>query len=799
RFSNDVTRPYVAVLTRKTGPYTELVQSGAYDLALGAYFDTGDIGELEEMIAFAAGQSVLSGRAITEVFNEWAVSYGAFYRNIPAERRAGMRYEPISPEEFRKKLSGIQAGITDNACKVTTGDNTYLIEDENMRKVAAGTEEKSISIKRFERTLNLLGRFQNMQSNRYKMAAYVTAFILLFPSPAWAAGFFSTLLTGLSMLPTVILAIAVIVYGKKYFKKGFAALISARPAQEKEDSPAAVPASPEGAFRDAVSGAVAGGMAFVLLYFASRSDPAWLNDAFSTVPGFLFEAGTIFVVLAAVWLLRAVNAVYRLSYETIKEREKSRVRVLRSHTRALPAFISGLMTGAVSAVNFYFALRFFGQSQVHDFFRVTGGFVDQITGGILLIPAVIFGIGAARYLLEARTTFNANSIRKMRDVFKGKTGGVTPAVKKLKNDTSSGRDIFRTVIGISSGIYDKLKDRSEWKRFLSLVPEGVLIVSIDTARGEGAALRELDKKTRGIKCVSILVADDVINIEGPVDIIVEELAEIVTDLSIKAREDMIRLLDPGISALTEENVRTIKDIGSLENIMKALVRAHPDASSVELTEKSIYDLRIDRIYKDNRIDYVSGECGSLQPAGDDETGGVRRFTVTAVDKVFDLKLLAGSIGERRKAMKVTDPERDPVKDFVIIRSDEITRNNIAEVLDVTGLGEYLSPKRIIIRKANETLTPEQVLEIIEAKTGEMVRMKQVAIGQRAGIIHIDESAPGYLFSADNPDGLLLVRLEGGIISQLYRMVVGIISNNDDMPEWMPDEKTLTRITVNGKT
>ena len=139
KFHGDEDRPYVAVLTKKTGPYGDLVRSGECDLALATYFDTGDLARFEEVIAFAAGQCVLEGDDLDDELSGWGSSYRGFYNSLPAKRRAAMAREPVDPSGFEALLAGLRVGkIEGGECSVFIGDREYRVSEDEVTLRKAG-------------------------------------------------------------------------------------------------------------------------------------------------------------------------------------------------------------------------------------------------------------------------------------------------------------------------------------------------------------------------------------------------------------------------------------------------------------------------------------------------------------------------------------------------------------------------------------------------------------------------------------------------------------------------------------
>ncbi|MDD3089277.1 MAG: hypothetical protein PHT95_04950, partial [Candidatus Omnitrophica bacterium] len=127
KYNKDGERPYVAVLTKKAGPYREAARGSGY-LALESYFDTGDITNLEEMIAFALGQSRISGKDPQKEISNWVASYREAYEAIPRARKELMAEPPVTPGRFEEFLvSSVVDGASDEACTVTIGGNVYRV------------------------------------------------------------------------------------------------------------------------------------------------------------------------------------------------------------------------------------------------------------------------------------------------------------------------------------------------------------------------------------------------------------------------------------------------------------------------------------------------------------------------------------------------------------------------------------------------------------------------------------------------------------------------------------------------
>jgi hypothetical protein len=221
-----------------------------------------------------------------------------------------------------------------------------------------------------------------------------------------------------------------------------------------------------------------------------------------------------------------------------------------------------------------------------------------------------------------------------------------------------------------------------------------------------------------------------------------------------------------------------------------------------LGEKSIYDIRIKKVYDMHRKEYSQrlGEYLSRSAAGTE-----RDIMVSVVDNALDMKVLAEAIRERR--LKVPAGKVDPITDYVIVSSkvfDEVVTagdrdasgyreaklQGIKALLGETGLEDILEEDKVIILEdATREQTPESVLDWIADREGIQIDdedmmenlKKRTAIGQKSEIITIDDKNPSELFKGKN--GLVFVQqVPGkGIASQMYRIMLEIRANNGRMP------------------
>lgn len=159
RYYRDSERPYVAILTKKDGPYRELVSAGEYDLALEAYFATGNIDDLSGMIAFAVGQSILSGKDVDGVIDEWMGIYREAYEGIYPARKKKAASGIITPEEFSARFDSLEiARISHGVCNVYIAGKVYRVSKDRMDVSSSVPRETGKSVGR-NRVLGKIRKF----------------------------------------------------------------------------------------------------------------------------------------------------------------------------------------------------------------------------------------------------------------------------------------------------------------------------------------------------------------------------------------------------------------------------------------------------------------------------------------------------------------------------------------------------------------------------------------------------------------------------------------------------------------
>jgi hypothetical protein len=320
----------------------------------------------------------------------------------------------------------------------------------------------------------------------------------------------------------------------------------------------------------------------------------------------------------------------------------------------------------------------------------------------------------------------------------------------------------------------------------------IVFLKDDTKQG---MLDELNRATLGQRTIATIMDIGVVNDMARESetgwLELESLTTIMSEFADRARTDIIRLMNPEETSFNAKTVREIKDIGKLREILTINVRLFPDAASFDLAGKSVFDMRINRISEKYHTDY-SEETAAMLNAISEDSGLRGRYMVSAVDNMADLRLIGESISERRRSMKV-EREEDPVRDIVILKNKDISeienasekRMAIAKLMEISGLSGYISPDKVVVIDPEDTLSPENVMELISVMTGEDVSPNQVSIGSKAGVVDVNTTNPGELFDPNSRENLLLVQLGEdpvtageGLVSQLYRLTMELTVNKE---------------------
>ncbi|MFH1878195.1 MAG: hypothetical protein ABH883_05250, partial [Candidatus Omnitrophota bacterium] len=285
---------------------------------------------------------------------------------------------------------------------------------------------------------------------------------------------------------------------------------------------------------------------------------------------------------------------------------------------------------------------------------------------------------------------------------------------------------------------------------------------------------------------------------------IEDIDGILKDFAGKTRRDIISLTHPEITSLTPRNIRKIKNIDKLRYFSGVLVRLFDDMESLELSEKSVYSLRLDRVHAARALSRMRLSVDAREYAAMSE-GENRKYLSIAVDgeNPAGLRLIADSIaGIGLDAKRV----KEAVSGFIQVRiktslKPDGTRRTDAEkaalrdrVMANTGLDKYLDAKNVLIVEGDESLA--ETLETVRKTFPLAEKNSRVIIGdtrdlsEKETAVLMSEDAPLYVQMAPNEKGvsgvsshLLYAMLEIALKGKDINSTIGSVASREGCPNW----------------
>ncbi|KJJ84264.1 conserved hypothetical protein, membrane [Candidatus Omnitrophus magneticus] len=172
KFEDGKSRPYAAILTRKSGRYKKIAENDGYNLAIKTYFDSDSMSGIQESLVFSLGASFFDGRNIDDTRRLWTANYEREYNAIPKIRRDAMNVSPIAPEIFKNELYKIKIKLLGNGetCEVKCGNNIYVLKKDSfeMSCVRAVSDSNfSVAVKQVFEKLNIFLALARKKINKY--------------------------------------------------------------------------------------------------------------------------------------------------------------------------------------------------------------------------------------------------------------------------------------------------------------------------------------------------------------------------------------------------------------------------------------------------------------------------------------------------------------------------------------------------------------------------------------------------------------------------------------------------------
>ena len=364
-------------------------------------------------------------------------------------------------------------------------------------------------------------------------------------------------------------------------------------------------------------------------------------------------------------------------------------------------------------------------------------------------------------------------------------------------------DGFVLSMGISAKVYNALSEDNVVELCSRTGIQRLVPILSDNP---GEMISELNKATMGEKGLSALIdpsATEEILVMlkmGKADVLqlLGTLEPIMRDFAVKAEKDIVRLMNPEKANITtEELLQKIRkegvDINEYNSILSVHARILPEMESLELADKSIFDMRINNLNTKILATFVlsGGAMAMLQdisalplaevtmekaPAADaqplinDVEKNEKRYVSVSARNLAEMRC----IGEGIRRMGL-DKERASAFIQVRVTDSNVTEENLDRFLEDTGLGLYLERKNVVIVDL-DGMTLEKTLEKARETFGD-VGYDQIAIGASENLITDGEEA--ILKGEKAP---VYVQMDGpGIASQLLYATIEILANGSQIP------------------
>ncbi|MFH1665655.1 MAG: hypothetical protein ABIA77_05875 [Candidatus Omnitrophota bacterium] len=332
---------------------------------------------------------------------------------------------------------------------------------------------------------------------------------------------------------------------------------------------------------------------------------------------------------------------------------------------------------------------------------------------------------------------------------------------------------FNVMVGMPSDIFMELGEGAIERLERAL---GVSITPITASGDQEAMIRELEAKTAGRRSIAALL-------DISEETSVGEIEDIISELKTRAVRNIIELTHPEIAALNAETIGRIKGVEEMRDITALVARMLPDGRSYRLSEKSIYQLRVERSFnsfqKDireskNRVQYLPDtlekkeEYYLIHYADGDEVLSQDRTAIVPVGL---------EIQKRRGSMNVTRDTDTKHDKFFVMAPENLT----------TPEGRQLFRSHIVDRWMLEgVVSPDDVVILDNVEGGyathqiydEMKSLDEKSDARNTGIRCI-AGALTYGKEAESR-GLLQVQLAEGALNNInqYEILVNLLLSGD---------------------
>ncbi|MDP8299152.1 MAG: hypothetical protein P9L88_04540 [Candidatus Tantalella remota] len=327
-------------------------------------------------------------------------------------------------------------------------------------------------------------------------------------------------------------------------------------------------------------------------------------------------------------------------------------------------------------------------------------------------------------------------------------------------------------LGMSEDTYVALKKQgdAEGRDIIAglMKKTGVDMIVPLTSLDREDMLEEMQEKTKGMDTICAILDTGAINVaNGIVD--VNELEDIMVKFVSTSRKDILRLMNPRLSALNEKTVQEIQDVSQLKKVARIYARLWNDVETLDLVSKSIYDMRINNRNNDV-LSGVSVSDNVTRYLTDGPKDKEAKFVSVSAKNAADMRFIASTL----RAMGM-DKKQASGRIQVRLSDANATKANLKDLMKATGLDKYLSTDNVKIVSGEMTL--EETLEVVKG-TFEITDASEVAIGDSVDLIKTDKDRE--LMSAEKAP--VYVQMDGdGIASQLLLTVLEIVANDGKVP------------------
>ncbi len=264
----------------------------------------------------------------------------------------------------------------------------------------------------------------------------------------------------------------------------------------------------------------------------------------------------------------------------------------------------------------------------------------------------------------------------------------------------------------------------------------------------------------------------------------EVLHEFITDIEEKDKAKFISEFNrsPEMTSLSG------KSMGEIQQVLDIISNRFAVLRSLRSSDLKVYEYKFDRIAEMNRLQAKDAE--NLQAKLSKLEG-----TKIATFRVKDINGLRWLANEHRKAIddyRKLGKGEYPVKLHIRIagelrerlEGEDITKDNIDGILKLAGVDDVISKDDISFRDSDSV---SKIYTLINEKYG--AEAKDIAIGDTRDLMLQNDEKGMHLL---NEDKMLFVKMEKGLESQLYNVIISLMVNDNKIPEFMNKNAVLEK-------